>query len=310
MRSMRHIPPYAQHYRFVVGPQNREERIIDYYTRRFSFKPREFWEAMMADGKITVNYGQVAANYVLKENDVIRTQRNDVQEPDVNAGYEILHDDRGVFVVNKPAPLPVHPAGRYFKNSLLHILREDFPDRAFHTIHRLDTWTTGVLVLATETERAKFLHRQVEDKSMSKVYGVMAVGDFGNKEFVVDVPTGRISGVQRGFGSDVREPKESVTRFTPLAKKDGLTLLRAEPVTGRTNQIRLHIKAAGGHILNDPLYAPNPTEDVPFMGLHCRSMSFYVEPGDQRTTFTAPWPGHYFTYFCQRELQQIEQILS
>lgn len=306
IRNLRHTPPYSQQFRTLVSPALAGQGLLDFYEEKFKFRPRAFWNEMIFGGQITVNYGKVDPDYRLKDKDIIRTIRTDVQEPDVDAGYEILCNDRGVFVVNKPAPLPVHPAGRYFKNSLLHILREDFPDRIFHTIHRLDTWTTGVLVLATESERAKFLHHQVEEKSMTKVYGVMAVGDFGEDEFVINEPIGRIVGVQRGFGSEVREPKEAVTQFIQVAKKNGVTLLKAEPMTGRTNQIRLHVKAAGGHILNDPLYAPHPTEDVPFMGLHCRSMSFRIEKDGQPGTFEAPWPEHFLERFGEEVLRTIE----
>lgn len=300
---MRRIPLYSQHYRFAVTEEYAGLGLIDFFAKRFSFKPREYWTCLLEDGDISVNNQGVDPHYILKTEDVIRTLRRDVQEPDVNDDYQILFDQDGVLVLNKPAPLPVHPAGRYYKNSLIHILGEKDPNIKFHTIHRLDTWTTGVLILATEPERARFIHIQVEKKKIQKAYGVLAQGDFGTEEFTIDQAVGRVDGAHRGVGPGITEAKESVTVFKPLVRNGDVTFLRAEPMTGRTNQIRVHIQAAGGHVLNDPLYSPAAGRRVPYMGLHCREMSFQIRPDQEPKRFEAPWPDHFLKYFSEDELK-------
>lgn len=264
----------------------------------------------MAKGEITLNREPVLPSAILKVDDVMHTVRNDVQEPDVNAGYEIIYEADGLLVVNKPAPLPVHPAGRFYKNSLTYILQEQFPEKNFHTIHRLDLLTTGVLVLATDPKMAGVVHRQMDRHQVSKVYGVLAVGDFGDKEFVIDAPIGRLQGNRRGVGETITEAKPATTRFTPIAKNGDVTLLKAEPITGRTNQIRVHVQAAGGHVLGDPLYGAArelraqhlPEENgeqikTKFIGLHCRAMSFSLAHNESPREFVASWPEHFLKYF-------------
>lgn len=305
-KPLRHTPPYSQQYRFIIPEQYVGQNIIDFFTNRFSFKPRDYWLQLLANQQISVNNQGVDQDYVLQRNDLLHTRRDDVTEPDVNADFKIIHDADGVFVINKPAPLPVHPVGRYYKNSLIYILDEIYPDRKFHTIHRIDVWTTGVLVMGSDPVVAKYLHRQVEKQRNKKIYAVLAKGDFGDNEFVADQAIGRVEGAHRGVGPDVLDPKQSKTIFTPLAKNGDVTLLRAEPVTGRTNQIRVHIQACGGHILNDPLYSPLPSEQQEFIGLHCRDMRFSLKYPDEPVSFKAEWPEHYRRFFSEDDLNRVD----
>lgn len=304
----RHTPPYDQTYRFEVTPEYAGLSLIDFYTTRFDFKPRTYWLGLIANGAITLNTKPCTPEQILQIGDVTHTVRRDVTEPDVNDCYTILYQKDGLFIVNKPAPLPVHASGRYYKNSLLSILREQYPGETFHTIHRLDLWTTGVLILATESKIARHVHMQVENQTLEKSYAVLAHGDFGNLPFRVDVPVGRKDGVQRGFGPDITEARPCVTEFTPLAKSQNITLLKAVPVTGRTNQIRVHIQAAGGHVLNDPLYSDSPANesDIDFMGLHCREMRFILLSGEELSV-VAPWPEGFIKTVGEHALNKFEQ---
>lgn len=309
---MRRIAPYSQQFRFTVTAEYAGWELINFFCERFDFKPRAYWLRLIERGQITVNRLAAAADYCLSQGDVIHTRRDDVQEPDVNDGIRILYDHDGVLVVDKPAPLPVHPVGRFFKNTLTFILNETNPKTRYHTIHRLDTWTTGVLVLATRRDRARFLHEQVEEQAVEKTYGVLAVGDFGDKPFTIEEPVGRINaclpagrGPRRGFGPCVTQAKPAVTAFRPVARRKGVSLLAARPVTGRTNQIRVHVQAAGGYVLHDPLYGPEPCEAIPFMGLHCRAMRFSLYPDHEPVSFTAPWPDPFLDYFGEKELDRV-----
>lgn len=310
MSEWRHIEPYDFQYRFKVDRELAGKTLIDFYLKRFSFKPREYWVDLIVRGESSVNDLPATPATVLNYDDIVRTWRRDVAEPPVNARIEILHDDGALFVLNKKAPVPVHPSGRFFKNSLTTILRERYPERKFHTIHRLDLWTTGVLVLATDDKLALHLHRQVKQGRVGKEYGVLAVGDFGGEPFVVDAAIGRANKVRRGVGEAVENPKSSVTQFVPLLKqgiahdaKLPLWFLKAKPITGRTNQIRVHIESRGGYVLNDPLYSPfpDPEEKIPFLGLHCRRMEFIL-PSGEIFRATAPWPDGFTASFPDDEL--------
>ncbi len=297
----RHTPPYSQTYRFIVTKAFVGLTLSDFFAKRFHFKPREHWDALILARDITLNRQGAQATDKLKLDDVIHTSRHDVTEPDVRCDYEFLAQQNDVWIINKPAPLPVHPSGRFYKNSLTSILKEDFPNLTFHTIHRLDLWTTGVLVIATEARSAKWLHHQMEHKTVNKIYGVLAKGDFGTASFCVDEVIGRDAHGERTFGEAVVDPKSSQTIFTPLAVNNDITLLKAELITGRTNQIRLHIKAKGGYVVGDPLHDPNANENVSFMGLHCRSMTLSTQYGMPQEKFEAPWPEHFINLFPHLE---------
>lgn len=309
MRS-RHTPPYTHEYYLTVRPEYDGLSVIDYFAGRFPFRERNYWFTLIETGEITVNGQTCAPSQILRAGDLTYTVRHDVTEPDVNDDYKILYNQNGLFIINKPAPLPVHAAGRYNKNTLLSILREQHPGTTFHTIHRLDLWTTGVLILATEPEIARHIHIQVEKKQLKKTYGVLAKGDFGNHPFTIDVPVGRKSGSHRGFGPEVTESKPCVTEFTPLCKQGDITLLKAIPITGRTNQIRVHIQAAGGHVLNDPLYSNSPVSEneIDFMGLHCREMRIILPSGEELTV-TAPWPEGFLRTVGEDVLREFEWVL-
>jgi 23S rRNA pseudouridine1911/1915/1917 synthase len=303
---LRHTPPYDKTYYTHIGDEFVGKSVIDFYSQRFRFLSREQWLEVIASGVATVNGVVSAPDQILQNGDVIRTDRRGVMEPPVNDVFDILYDADGLFVINKPAPLPVHPSGRYWKNTLTEILIERYPAIKFHPIYRLDSWTTGVLILAKTEAAARVLHRQVMKKKMRKLYAVMARGVASLEPFDVAAPIGRGLCGFRAAGDDTREPKPALTRFWPLLQKDDITLLAAEPVTGRTNQIRVHLQHVGAHVLNDPLYGPEapPNKDaIPFLGLHCRRMQFEWPAGNP-FEICAPWPKPFIELFGSEKLEK------
>lgn len=348
--SWRHIPAYEKTYLTNVGSEFAGGTLLDFYAKRFKFKPRVEWEAIIRSGVSAVNGVRATPETVLAATDLIATYRSEVIEPPVNDAIQILYQDDGLMILNKPAPLPIHPSGRFEKNSLISILRErnvagpgsatntdtgvaiatldantgtTATVQSYHPIYRLDAWTTGVFLMATDPDRARFLHRQVEKKRMRKVYAVLAVGEFGEAPFTIDAPIGRGPDGRRATGSELEHSKPCVTRFTPLMQARyrpvatcgtvrvpidarPITLLKACPLTGRTNQIRVHVQAAGGYVLNDPLYSPMFTpeawEEIPFLGLHCRTMAFALSPERPDFQISAPWPEGFVQYFQEKEL--------
>lgn len=324
---LRHTPPYDKTYMTTIDAEFAGTTVLDFYTRRFRFMTREQWADVIASGVATVNGLPTLADQILCPNDLICTRRTGVIEPPVNDRLEVLHDENGLFVINKPAPLPVHPSGRYWKNTLTEILKERDPARHYHPIYRLDSWTTGVLVMATNPEAARILHRQVVRQQMKKTYAVLAcnldlhrivlrptsfvphpTSLVPRPTFFVDAPIGRIPGGVRSTRLDATDLKAACTEFTVLAQNGDVTLLKAVPITGRTNQIRVHLQHVGAHVLGDPLYGPAhpnirtyaPTHD--FMALHCREMCFEWPPANP-CILRAPWPEGFLRHF---DLQQLD----
>lgn len=302
-----HRDTYSYRYRYEISTQEAGQSLIDLMTHRFSFRSQEYWLELNEKGLISVNGQGQDPGYILQENDVLHTERPDVSEPDVNADIQFIYDKEGLLIVNKPAPLPVHPSGRFYKNSLTYILKEQYDFETLHTLHRLDHFTTGVLCLATDSKVARQMHMQFEKKSVRKVYAVLVQGHLGREPFKVDQPIGRVDGVLRGCGLDVTGAKESLTHFLPIASAGDYQLLLAEPVTGRTNQIRVHATFAGAPVWNDPLYGEGQADEVTEIGLHCLAMKFkheFLDAGQHE--FMAAIPDHFQTYFSKSELSRLE----
>lgn len=220
-------------------------------------------------------------------------------EPDVNGDIQIIHEDDQLIVVNKPAPLPLHPSGRFNRNTLLHILKALYWPENPLLAHRLDANTSGVLVLCRTKAVARFVQPQFENRTVSKHYLARVHGRPTDSEFSCDAKIASQASENGLRLIDEVAGQEAETQFSVVREfGDGTTLIRCRPITGRTNQIRLHLWSLGHSILNDPAYLPNQelgqnttlSIDQPAMCLHAESISLHDENGEARK-FRAPAPG-------------------
>jgi len=203
-------------------------------------------------------------------------------EPDVDAAIEIVAEDPGFIVVQKPAPLPVHPCGRFNLNTLTSLLSTVYPQEELRLVHRLDANTSGLMVLARTREMATDLRQQFDLNQVGKQYLVCCSGHPSTDEFVCDAPIAKETFA--GGTRDLRhDGQESRTRFRVLEKyADGKAILHAFPETGRTNQIRVHLWGMGMPVMGDPTYLANGqrvanqtlTLADPPMRLHAQRLSF------------------------------------
>ena len=222
-----------------------------------------------------------------------------VVEPDVNAAIEILHEDEALVVINKPAPLPMHAAGRFHRNTLQHLLNTVYHPEKLKQAHRLDANTTGV-VLFTRTRRfASLLQPQFAAGTVEKRYLVRVTGDPAWEEYDCDLPISAGPGALGSREIDEESGLPSRTHFQVLQRlDDDTTLLEARPRTGRTNQIRIHLWHLGYPVCGDQVYLAGgrvgDTQTLalsdPPLCLHAWEIRF-THPLTQRpVTFTAPVP--------------------
>lgn len=219
------------------------------------------------------------------------------QEPDVCVDVRWLYEDADWIVVSKPAPLPLHASGRFHRNTLQYLLNEVYAPERPHPVHRLDANTTGVLLLGRRRSAARDLQRQFEDRTVSKEYLVRVHGQPDADSFRCDARISREPG-EHGTRSIDEGGLEALTEFRVLHRlDDGSSLLTAVPLTGRTNQIRLHLWHLGWPVMNDPVWQPDGpptanrtrTVDEPPMCLHAWSLAVNDAEG-RRRRFTAPPP--------------------
>ena len=274
--------------------------LLEAVCRMVKSMSRGYWEAECAQGRV-VNLEQqaISSEHVVRAGQRYRHLFLNVTEPDVNGAVEILHEDEALIVMNKSAPLPMHPGGRYYQNTLQHILNTAYHPQRPHPAHRLDANTTGV-VLATRTRNfAGQLQPQFGRGQVEKTYLVRVQGQPEANVFRCEA---RISVESRELGSrsvDENSGQPACTDFRVLSRRSNSTaLLEARPLTGRTNQIRVHLWHLGFPVVGDPVYVPGKklgdTQTLsisdPAMCLHAWRIKFAHPLSQQPMEFLAPPP--------------------
>lgn len=202
-----------------------------------------------------------------------------------------------MIVLNKPAPLPMHPGGRYTRNTLQQILNTIYRPQKPKPAHRLDANTTGLVIAARSRHFAGRLQSQFAEGRVRKTYLVRVHGHPVADELHCDAPIGR-----QARASGTREcdalGAPAATQFKVLQRlADDTTLLEARPLTGRTNQIRLHCVFLGFPVVGDAAYdgedgSPRQTlgVDEPPLCLHAWKLEFSHPVSGEAMSFTATPP--------------------
>lgn len=227
---------------------------------------------------------------------------------------KILYEDNNYVVINKPAGLVVHSDGRTEEASVVDWVLSKYPEikevgepwispkgESIYRpgiVHRLDRETSGVLVIAKNQKAFEHLKAQFQNRETSKTYSAFVYGEVtmseGRSESVIDRPIGKSTkdfrkwSAQRGARGELRE---AITEYKVLERGNGFSFLELHPLTGRTHQIRVHLKAVNFPIIADSLYAPKREKALGFsrLALHSRSLTFKTID-DKTLTIEAPLP--------------------
>lgn len=220
-------------------------------------------------------------------------------EPAVNPDITILHEDEALLVVNKPAPLPMHAGGRYNRNTLWYILSIAYHPQKPHPAHRLDANTTGLVLVPRTRHFAKLLQPQFARGEIKKTYLARVQGTPSADTFICEAPISVEAGQAGSREVDHENGCSARTDFKVLKRDtDGTTLLEVTPVTGRTNQIRIHLWELGFPICGDPVYLPGKklgttqtldVDDAPLC-LHAWKLEFKHPLTKERMALAAPEP--------------------
>lgn len=245
-------------YRLPVKMRYQGFNIIDYLSEVLPKVDQDVWCEKIEKGKLWVNQKQARINTVLLGGNVIEHHSEPIIEPDIDLNIRLVYQDENILVLNKPAPLPMHPCGRFNKNSLTEILRNAFPKENLKLLHRIDANTTGLIVLA-KNKTAFEIARQFENKTVVKQYlalveGIPEINAFSSKDLISSEKSNVGMRKTSSYGQEAHTEFEVLERRTD----SNTSLLKIIPHTGRTNQIRVHLAELGYPIVGDIGYK-NPT---------------------------------------------------
>lgn len=262
---------------------------------------RDKWIKWLAEGQFVRNEQQgdvqLAADTTVRSGQRIEHIESETVEPDVNANIRVIYEDSMLVIVNKPAPIPMHPCGRYNRNTITYLMDMVYAPQRLRIAHRLDANTTGVVVLSRTRNVAAKIQPQFERGIVKKHYIARVFGS-PPQTFTCDSPI--VPKSARAGGRHVGpNGQASVTEFDLILElDDGTSLVHARPITGRTNQIRIHLSHLGFPIVGDQLY--RGTDEIGEkqtlhvgeepLCLHAHRIQF-EHPSDNRPLeFTAPLP--------------------
>ena len=264
---MTNLTPPTPGVRLVeVAPEFAGQRIDNFLITYLKGVPKTLIYRILRKGEVRVNKGRIKPEYKLQAGDVVRVPPVRVPERDepvpVAQGLlqrleaAIVHEDKGLIVLNKPAGIAVH-GGSGLSFGVIEAFRQLRPDaKELELVHRLDRDTSGLLMIAKKRSMLRHLHEQLRGDGVDKRYMALVRGNWPAAQKQVRAPLLK-SNLRSGerMVEVNEEGKEALTLFKVLRRfGDFATMVEARPITGRTHQIRVHALHAGHCIAGDPKY--------------------------------------------------------
>lgn len=247
-------------FQYVRGPQG-AETLVDFLARRFRYHDAAEWTTLVRDGHVTVDGTVTSPQHALRSGHRILYHPPPKPEPEVDARFAVLFEDEYLIALEKSGNLPTSPSGKYWENCLVHVAQKELRLPRLYAVHRLDRETSGVNLLAKTAEAAGKLGDTFSQGRVDKEYVAVLRGSLATRSVYVSAPLGDDpAGEIRIRQTARRDGRAAVTRFTLLAHLPGASLVRIEPATGRTHQIRVHALLIGHPVWGDKLYGRSDAE--------------------------------------------------
>ncbi|MBI0578422.1 RluA family pseudouridine synthase [Neobacillus cucumis] len=278
---------------------DRIDKVISALDEEWSRTQVQQW---IKDGNALVNGQVVKTNYKCAINDLIEITIPDPEPLDVipeEMDLDIYYEDTDVLVVNKPRGMVVHPAPGHLTGTLVNGLMAHCKDLSGINgvlrpgiVHRIDKDTSGLLMVAKNDMAHESLVNQLVEKSVTRKYKAIVHGVIPHDFGTIDAPLGR-DPKDRQSMTVVDDGKHAVTHFHVLERYTNFTLVECQLETGRTHQIRVHMKYIGYPLAGDPKYGPKKTLDIDGQALHAGILGFVHPRTQEYLEFEAPIPSDF-----------------
>ena len=274
-------------------------RLDAYLSKNIDYS-RSKISKMITNGDIKVNDLKVKNSYLLKKDDILEIGDIEVENMNVeaeNIPLDIVYEDDDVLVVNKPNGMVVHPAiGNnhgtlvnallYYSKNLSTINGEFRPG----IVHRIDAYTTGLLMVAKNDKAHEILSKELSEKKTTRKYIALVWGVIKEDTATIDAPIGRDINDRKKMSVTSINSKDAITHLKVLERFKDTTLIELKLETGRTHQIRVHMNYIGHPVVNDPVYGRRKIIDETGQCLHAYELGFIHPTTNKYLEFTCELP--------------------
>ncbi|PTK21445.1 RluA family pseudouridine synthase [Staphylococcus saprophyticus] len=267
----------------IENPEDTGQRIDKLLPEYHSEWSRTQIQDWIKASLVKVNDQVIKSNYKTKMNDHIVVTENETVEADIqpeNLNLDIYYEDDDVAIVYKPKGMVVHPSAGHYTGTLVNGLMYQMKNLSGINgeirpgiVHRIDKDTSGLLMVAKNDVAHRSLVDQLVNKTVTRKYVALVHGNIPHDYGTVDAPIGRNKNDRQSMDV-VDDGKEAVTHFNVLEHFNKYTLIECQLETGRTHQIRVHMKYIGYPLVGDPKYGPKKTLDIGGQALHAGIIGF------------------------------------
>lgn len=277
----------------------RIDKVLSSINQEWSRTQVQQW---IKDGQVLVNGKKIKTNYKGSADDMIEITIPEPEELDVipeDMNLDIYYEDKDVLVVNKPKGMVVHPAPGHLTGTLVNGLMHQCKDLSGINgvlrpgiVHRIDKDTSGLLMVAKNDYAHERLVNQLVEKTVTRKYRAIVHGNIPHDHGTIDAPIAR-DPKERQSMTVVDNGKHAVTHFQVLERFMDFTFVECQLETGRTHQIRVHMKYIGYPLAGDPKYGPRKTLQIDGQALHAGILGFTHPRTEEYLEFEAPLPAYF-----------------
>ncbi len=291
--------------KYIVSSNNDGQRLDKFLKSYNDDVSRSYITSLINDNKILVNNKETKASYIVCCGDVIdllETKPKELEVKAQNLNLNIVYEDEDILIVDKPTGMVVHPACGNYENTLVNGLLYEVDDLKGikgevrpGIVHRIDKDTSGLLMVGKNDMAVKSLEEQLKEHSVNRLYYGLVSGVISEERGRIEAPIGR-DPLDRKKMAVVKDGKEAVTNFRVVERYKKFTLCEFKLETGRTHQIRVHMKYIGYPLVGDPQYGSKKLISETGQYLHAGVLGFIHPRTKEYMEFHSELPDYFKNY--------------